>query len=268
MPTKHEQGDIAFATHISHGDANHIVLTAGSVQDCYHRTIEAFNAAERFQCPVILLTDAALAMNRQSVTSISTEGIRIDRGKLLTGEDVSDHYLRYDVMISGVSPRFIPGEADETLVVSSVEHDETGLYSEDQKNRVRMTEKRLRKMETARSELSALEIYGDEDAEISLVGIGSTKGPLLETLERLSEEGLSCSYIDLPCLLPFSREEMEQVFSVSDMVIVAEHNSTGQLSEFIQSQIDVQGKIRSIRRFDGETFTPRNLFEQVREVVA
>lgn len=267
LPTKHEQSDIDLVTHASHGDPNHVVLTAGTVQDCYHRTALAFNAAERYQCPVILLIDMALGIGKQTVDSLSAEHVEIDRGQLLQGGDVPGGFMRYRITDSGISSRFIPGTAEATLIASSVEHDETGLYSEDPENRVRMTEKRLRKMETIRREIAHLKVFGDDEAGVSLVGIGSVKGSLLHVLERMSEDGFNARYVDIPCLLPFPREEMNRIVASSDKVLVVEHNSTGQLFRYIRSHIEASGELKSITKFDGTPFRPNELYQLLREEI-
>lgn len=182
MPTRTEQGDLLFVLHASQGDFPRIVLAPGTVEECFYAGWRAFNLAERYQCPVLVLTDNFLANAVRTVerADLCFEAAAIDRGALLSEEEMdqlSGGYKRYAVTETGISPRARPGHPKVVFLASSDEHTEDGHFEdEDPENRVRMVQKRLRKLEVAVEEMRPPALYGPAQADVTLVGWGSSYG--------------------------------------------------------------------------------------------
>ncbi len=152
LPTKQEQSDINAMIYGTHGEIPKIVIAPSTVEECFYDTIQAFNLADRYQCPVILLSDLALSLGKQTVEPLDYDRIQIDRGELVTDSEElkelenSELFKRYELTEEGISPRVLPGVKNGLHHVTGVEHDETGRPSELALNRKKMMEKRLRKL--------------------------------------------------------------------------------------------------------------------------
>jgi 2-oxoglutarate ferredoxin oxidoreductase subunit alpha len=155
MPTRTEQGDLLFVLHASQGEFPRIVLAPGTVEECFHAGWRAFNLAEKYQCPVIILIDNFLANSVRTIErrDFHFEAVEVDRGELLTDEELdklTEDYKRYAITETGISPRALPGHPKAVFVACSDEHTEDGHFEdEDPENRIRMVQKRLRKLDVA-----------------------------------------------------------------------------------------------------------------------
>ncbi|MGB9299973.1 MAG: 2-oxoacid:acceptor oxidoreductase subunit alpha, partial [Anaerolineae bacterium] len=181
LATRTEQGDLLFVLFASQGEFPRIVLAPGTVEESFQAGWRAFNLAEKYQCPVIILSDTFLA---NSVRTLETDaldfaGVQIDRGALLTDEDLDrleGEYLRYAYTESGVSPRALPGHPKAVFQATSDEHTPDGHITEEPEPRRRQVEKRLRKLEVALEDMDGPVRYGPPQAELTLIGWGSTYG--------------------------------------------------------------------------------------------
>lgn len=287
LPTKPEQSDIGHVLYGSHGDFPRIVLTPGSVQDCFYLTVEAFNLAEVHQCPVILLTDQSLSSSKISVLpeEIDPERMDVDRGDVLGEEQLMAAvsasnggamneglmFSRYAITQDGISPRTLPGTRYGLYTANSNEHDETGRTTEDPENRVGMMEKRLRKIVPLKEGYAlnpGLEVHGPRDAAVSIFGIGSVGGPVSEAIEALKREGRKVRYVQLKVLSPFPTDAVEELLQDTSKVLTVEHNATGQLARVLRSELGLRrNQIIMLRKFDGTPFKPQEVYEALKEAV-
>ncbi len=189
MPTRTEQADLLFLMHASHGEFPKIILTPGTTEEAFEAGWRAFNLAEKYQCPVLIMSDTYLANSLRTIEwdDLKTDEIKIDRGKLLNSEDIEKiegRYLRYKLTADGISPRAIPGHKKAVFMASSDEHTEDGHFEdEDPENRIKMVEKRAQKMIEAQTDIQLPKYFGSDEPELVFVGWGSSFGPIRETVE-------------------------------------------------------------------------------------
>ena len=147
LPTRTEQGDLMFVLHASQGDFPRFVIAPGDIEECFYKTIEAFNLGEKYQCPVILILDKYLSESHKAAEEFDVSGIKIDRGRLLSNEELEriEEFKRYEFTETGISPRTIPSQRGGIFTATGNEHDETGYLSENKLFRTKMMDKRFRK---------------------------------------------------------------------------------------------------------------------------
>ena len=268
LPTRTEQGDLEFVLHASHGEFPRAVLAPASVEDCFWLTVKAFNLAEKFQLPVIMLTDHHLASTYATVEPFDLSQVTIDRGLLYSPEEGSApaEYRRHEITRSGISPRAFPGQTEALVVTDSDEHDETGHLIEDAETRTRMMQKRLRKLFSLKKDMTTPEIYGPKKADITLIGWGSTYGAIHEAADMLNKEGHITNSLHLNELWPFPTQAVAEVMSHSAASYVVENNATGQLARLIQREV-LKEAGNHILKYDGRPFTPEYIVQQVRKEV-
>jgi 2-oxoglutarate/2-oxoacid ferredoxin oxidoreductase subunit alpha len=272
LPTKTEQGDLNMITGSSQGDFPRIVLAPLTLEDCYYATVEAFNLAERFQCPVIVATDLHLAEHIETVDDLKTD-IFIDRGELITAAP-SEPYKRFKVTETGISPRALPGTAGTIYVAASDEHQESGVVISDVlsglpkyvKERVGQMDKRMRKVEVARTELSSPKLYGSPDASLTLVCWGSTFGVALEAAEMLTKEGITTNVYPIRNVMPFKSEEIALALESAKKLLCVEANYTGQMARMIRAETGIEIKDKFLK-YDGEPIYAYEITKRAKEVV-
>lgn len=237
LPTRTEQADLSFVLHQGHGDFNRIVISPGTMEQMIETTALAFNYAERYQLPVIVLGDKGLAqasasMDEDIVTKFN-ETYKIDRGKLIVHDPSKGEYKRYLFTSDGISPRIKLGDENAVMYIAGDEHDEYGHILEEPNNRVKMMEKRNSKDKLILSELSQrekYELYNDpEKADILVVTWGSTTGAVIDALDN------STALLQIKLIEPLPSEIIE-ILKKAKKVAVAEQNISGQLKQHIASQ--------------------------------
>lgn len=270
LPTRTEQGDLQFVLHASHGDFPRVVLAPGSVQDAFCITVKAFNLAEQYQVPVIILNDQYLASSYETVERFDLSQVQINRGQLLNADDISRlgpyKYKRHTITSSGVSPRAFPGQKGALVVTDADEHDEEGHLIEDAETRSAMMMKRLRKNEGLKKEMAGPKIYGPEQVDITVVGWGSTYGVLKETVDLAAGERLRVNMVHLSELWPFPAEAVDQALRGAKKTVVVENNATGQFARLLRAET---GRLVDARilKFDGRPFSPSYVMEKLRKEV-
>lgn len=269
LPTRTEQGDLLFALHASHGDFPRVVLAPADVEDAFWLTVKAFNLAERYQLPAVVLTDQYLASSYATAEKFDLAAVEIRRGELLGGTDPSQpaRYRRYEITPSGVSPRAFPGLSTALVVADSDEHDEEGHLIEDAATRTAMMAKRQRKLEGLAGEMSGPRTHGPAGADITLIGWGSTLGALTEAVDMAGRDGLSVNLVHFSEIWPFPAEAANRALEGARRTFTAESNATGQFASLLRAETGhrVSG---SILRFDGRPFTPAAIVGQLRKEVA
>jgi len=265
LPTRTEQGDLLFVLHAHHGDFPRAVLAPATIEDAFWVTVKAFDWAERYQLPVIVLTDQHLASSYATVDRLDLSQVAIDRGMLFSEkEDDPSDYMRHKVTKSGISPRAFPGLGKALVVTDCDEHDEEGHLTEDARERTAQVQKRLRKLLPLEKEISTPRKYGSRGAETTLIGWGSTYGAIHEAVDMLRKQGANVNMLHLSELWPFPTRAVADAVSKASNKYVIENNATGQLARLIKTETgyDVSGRIL---KFDGRPFTPACIAEAVRK---
>ncbi len=272
LPTKQEQSDLMQMIYGTHGDIPKIVLAPTSASDAFYLTVEAFNLAEEYQCPVILLSDLQLSLGKQTVESLDYSKVEIRRGALVEGDlekqEDKAYFKRYALTDSGISPRILPGTKGGIHHVTGVEHDEEGKPSESAENRQKQMDKRMRK--TAQllidEPVESNEKY--EEADILYVGFISTAGAIEEAISRLDQQNVKVNHIQIRQLHPFPTDVVQEAFNKAKKVVVAEHNYQGQLSNIIKMNINHQNKIINQTKYDGTPFLPHEIEDKALEILS
>jgi 2-oxoglutarate ferredoxin oxidoreductase subunit alpha len=265
MPTRTEQGDLLFILHASQGEFPRVVLAPGTIEECFHFGWRAFNLADKYQCPVIVISDNFMANSVRSIekSDFHFEEVAVDRGDLLTKEDLDQlqgDYHRYAFTETGISPRALPGHPNAVFQACSDEHDESGHFAdEDAENRVKMVKKRLRKLDAAREEMRGPSLYGPDQAEVTLVGWGSTYGALRETVDRLDGKANLLHFTDL---WPLPVDRVRPYLEKASWLVSVENNATGQFARLLQAYAGVETN-QQISAFDGRPFSPEYILDRL-----
>src|SRR5271154_6919154 len=274
VPTKTEQGDLWQMLGAAFGDYPRVIAAPLDIADCFKLIPEIFNIADRFQCPGIVLCDLLLAEGRLSVDPKVLDFYpEVDRGELITSNGSGDHepYKRYKITESGVSPRVIPGVVGHTHVVSSDEHDEDGvLISDEYTNTVKrraMMEKRMRKVAGIEASVQPPKLQGPADADVTLVGWGSTQGVIEEARELLADQGITANQLQIRWLVPLHGDAIADILKRSRHTIIIENNYSGQFARYLRSETSFVPN-GNIRKYDGEPFMPHHIVEAVKEQLA
>ncbi|OAS83258.1 MULTISPECIES: 2-oxoacid:acceptor oxidoreductase subunit alpha [Metabacillus] len=271
LPTKQEQSDLMAMIYGTHGEIPKVVMAPSTVQEAFYDTIEAFNIAEEYQCPVILLTDLQLSLGKQTVEPLDYSNIEIRRGKLQTEElpeiENKGYFKRFEVTKDGVSPRVIPGMKNGIHHVTGVEHDETGKPSESAGNRIDQMDKRLRKLNSMQFKNPVHKNIQHENPDVLLVGFISTRGTIEEAIVRLEAEGVKVNHAQIRLIHPFPTEEMLPLVESAKKVIVVENNATGQLASLLKMNVGHANKISSLLKYDGNPFLPHEIHTRSKELI-
>ncbi|NMH71107.1 2-oxoacid:acceptor oxidoreductase subunit alpha [Bacillus sp. RO3] len=273
LPTKQEQSDLMSMIYGTHGEIPKIVLAPSTVQEAFYDTVEAFNLAEEYQCPVIILSDLQLSLGKQTVEPLDYSKVEIRRGKLVGNEsdlnelEAKKYFKRFEVTEDGVSPRVIPGMKNGIHHVTGVEHDETGKPSESPANRQAQMDKRMRKVENLRFNNPIHTHAPHEDADLLLVGFNSTRGVIEEAMVRLEADGLKVNHAHVRLLHPFPSEDLEPLMQSAKKVVVIEHNATGQLADIIKMNVGYGNKITKMTKYDGTPYLPNEIHTRCKELI-
>lgn len=243
LPTRHEQSDLLFAINAGHGDFPKIVLASGDIEESFYDSIKAFNFAEVFQLPVIHLLDKAISSSIQTCKRFSNN-LKIERGELKNtidknqSEGAAGHFQRFKLSNSPISTRVPIGTENAIFWNTGDEHTEEGHISEDPENRNKMMDKRMRKLDLALEKINqddmAMCYDFDSDGKNVVISWGSTKGAILEALEKLSEEGNKMKFIQIRLLHPFPTETVKKFLKDTKLIIDVEMNYTSQLGSLVQ----------------------------------
>jgi 2-oxoglutarate ferredoxin oxidoreductase subunit alpha len=274
LPTKQEQSDLLSMLFSTHGEIPKIVIAPSTAEECFYDTIQAFNLAEQYQCPVIILSDLAMSLGKQTVEPLEYDRIEIKRGKLVPWDEElpelepSQLFLRYELTEDGISRRVLPGQKNGLHHVTGVEHDETGRPSEKPLNRKKMMEKRLMKLKNGID--FDTPVYLDaphDDADLLIIGFNSTRGTISEAKERAEAEGLKINHAHIRQLLPFPTEIIRDQMNRAKKVMVVENNATGQLTNVIKMYVGMAEKLVHFGKYDGNPFLPSEIYHQCKELL-
>lgn len=264
MPTKTEQSNLNHLVFGGHGEIPKIVLAPGTVEDSFYLSAEAFDLADKFQCPVFVLTEQALCQSKATLPRLDMGRVGIDRGKLVTDAVVFGEYKRFAFTDDGVSPRVVPGVEGGMHLAAGSEHGEAGVITENSKNRARMMEKRMGKLESARPHLPPPLLHGDPKADIAILGYGANRGPIVEAQDRLAAAGVATRFLELRTLWPFPEDDVREFVASARNVFVVENNFTGQLDRLIRYVTGPLEKMERVLKYDGRPFRPIEIIEPIR----
>ena len=271
LPTKQEQSDLMQMIYGTHGDIPKIVVAPTDAEDAFYLTMEAFNLAEIYQCPVIILSDLQLSLGKQTVEQLDYNAIDIQRGELIQSdiereEGDKSYFRRYALTDSGVSPRPLPGLKGGIHHVTGVEHNQEGKTSEVAQNRQEQMEKRMRKTEhlLINEPVSGQEMH--DEADILYLGFISTKGAIQEGAERLEEQGIKVNHLQIRQLHPFPKDVVQEAVNKAKKVVVVEHNYQGQLSNILKMNVMVGDKLINQTKYDGTPFLPHEIEERGQQI--
>ena len=271
VPTKTEQGDLWQVLGASQGDFERFIVAPKDVLDAYNTVPELFNLVDRAQCPGIIISDLLISEGTFNVDPDLIEfQPEIDRGDLLIDPSPNGNYLRYADTESGISPRVVPGYEGFVHVVTTDEHDQDGVIISDEfthpHKRRRSVEKRARKFMGVAADVPPPTLEGPQDAEVTLVGWGSTYGVIREAIEMLSEQGVVANQFAIKWIVPFHSEVVEEVLSSSKRVLIVENSHSGQFARYLRSETGFSAH-GHIRKYDGEPFMPHHVVEGVLELL-
>jgi 2-oxoglutarate ferredoxin oxidoreductase subunit alpha len=275
VPTKTEQGDLWQMLGAAFGDYPRVLAAPLDIGDCFKIIPEIFNIADRFQCPGLVLCDLLLSEGRLSVDPKDLDFAPvIDRGELITtatpasDTDSNGGYKRYRITESGISPRAVPGVLGHTHTAATDEHEEDGVLISDEftnpTKRRAMMEKRMRKVAGIEAAVPPPALMGPRDAEITLIGWGSTKGVIEEACEILTEQGISANQLQIRWLVPLHGEAVLEILKDSRHTFIVENNYSGQFARYLRSETSYVPN-GYIRKYDGEPFMPHHIVEGVKE---
>ena len=272
VPTKTEQSDLWQALGASQGDFQRFIVAPMDALDSYNTVTELFNLTDKFQCPGIIISDLLIAEGRFSVDADDIDlHPKIDRGELITEDSATDGYLRYKDTESGISPRALPGLEGYVHLVATDEHDEDSSQLSDEftdaRKRRRMVEKRARKFQNAVEDIEPPRLVGPEDAEVTLIGWGSTYGVIQDAVEQLKAQGVTANHLPIKWMVPFHGDAVTGILSGAKRTIIVENNHSGQFFRYLRSEtgFTVDG---NIRKYDGEPFMPHHIVDGVLEQLA
>jgi 2-oxoglutarate/2-oxoacid ferredoxin oxidoreductase subunit alpha len=276
LPTRHEQSDLLFAINAGHGDFPKIVLASGDIEEAFYDSIKAFNFAEIYQLPVIHLLDKAISSSIQTCKNFSNEVI-IERGKFKNvidknqSEGTAGHFQRFKFEDSPISTRVPIGTENAIFWNTGDEHTEEGHISEDPENRIKMMDKRMKKLDLALEKIAeddkAVCYDFDSNSNGVVVSWGSTKGAILEALEKLSEEGKKLRFIQIRLLHPFPTETVKKFLMDTKLVIDVEMNYSSQLGSLVQQNTGRKIDYRIVK-YNGRPISSTEIYIALKTILS
>lgn len=256
LPTWTGQGDLRFVLHAHQDDFPRIVLTPGDAEETFHMVMKAFNLADKYQTAVVVLIDKNICENDITVNMLDASGYVIDRGKFTT--EKVENYQRYKLEADGVSLRSVPGSGN-FFIGNSDEHDEEGFSNEESKVRIGQMTKRMRKLEVcAQQDMPQPTLYGPQNADITFVSWGSTKGAILDGMTGFE----NVNFLHLTWANPFPTEYVKKVLTSAKHVVNVESNYTGQMASLIREKTGFE-ITDNFLKFDGRPFYKEEIVDKI-----
>ncbi|MBN2230496.1 MAG: 2-oxoacid:acceptor oxidoreductase subunit alpha [Candidatus Thorarchaeota archaeon] len=263
LPTRTEQSDLLFMAFSSQGEFPRILLAPKDPQEGFDVATRAFNLAEKFQVPVMILGDQYFADSAINIPRIDVSSVTIDRGKIAKSGNDSE-YKRYKLTDDGISPRAFPGDEGKVIVSSGNVHREDGHITESADMRNLMVQKFMNKIPAILADLNPPTLYGDDKAETTLLTWGSTWGAAHEAMERLSSQGISINHLHFCDIFPLRTEKLHEVLKKSKRVISIEQNVTSQFASLVRMETGL-GVTLHINKYDGRPMTPGWIINKLKE---
>ncbi len=268
IPTKTEQSDLLAAMFGTHGECPKIVLAPINVEDCFKQTVCAFNYAEKYQVPVIILSDATIGPRRECVDLIDFDHIELVE-RLKPDETEKGKYARYKNTKSGISPVSSPGDEGFAYTATGLEHTETSTPVTDPETHKMMLEKRFRKLQTATHEFTKAARFGVKGAKLGIISWGSTSGAVIEAIEIANEAGIEVEVLYPRTLYPMPTPWIKEFLEGKDVVIVIEANFNAQFKSLLVERcnhINRGLKLVEFLKYEGVPFTAEEVYDKIVEV--
>ena len=266
LPTRHGQDDLLFAINAGHGEFPRIVYASGDVEESFYDTINCFNYTDIFQVPVIHMMDKFIASSVTTCKRFQSDKIEIDRGKLLEKIE-SPNYLRFAHTTDGISPRSKIGLENGIFWNTGDESDMQGHISEDPVNRVEMMDKRLQRFTQILENIPKDEqILSHSTGEICVISWGSTKGPIIDAIEMLKNEGIDIGFVQIKLLHPFPKETLETLLKDCKTLINIEANQTAQLGSLIRQNL-LREPDYYVLKYTGRAMTCDEIYNSLKKIV-
>jgi 2-oxoglutarate ferredoxin oxidoreductase subunit alpha len=268
LPTWTEQGELMYAIYAGHGEFLRFVLAPGDPREMFLAVADAFNLAERYQAPIIILTDKYLAESAMTIDKLDLNSITLDRGAVLTEKNLSKrkNYQRYELTGDGISPRSLPGTAGGVYTANSDEHEYHGLVDESSQMRLWQQGKRLKKIETAAGKLPGPKFIGDPGAETTIITWGSTKMPACQsmaTFNRQQSTNNKINVLHFSYLWPMNREAVNAALkNIGSKTLIVENNAGGQFESLLKLEVGFVPTGR-LRKFDGRPMYPEEIISAI-----
>jgi 2-oxoglutarate ferredoxin oxidoreductase subunit alpha len=263
MPTKREQADLFAAAFSAHGDTVRPVLAPISVADTFGVTVEAFNIAEHYQTPVLVLSDQELAQRKETVAPIDTYHLKLVERLKPTAQEL-ENYVRFRFTESGISPLSHPGMKGGNYLAAGIEHNELGAPTANGEIHARMNDKRLKKMDPLKLRRDLFVIEGDADATIGLISWGSVAGVAMEALQLARAEGIKVRLLVPKLLYPVAEEIYREFFAPLQRCLVIEQSHQGQLYRIIRMWVSVPPEYIVLAKSGSNPIAPDEVLEKIR----
>jgi len=265
LPTRNSQADLSFAVNAGHGDFPKIVLSSGDVQEGIEDAVKAFNFAEMFQLPVIHILDKNFANSFYVVDGIDYDKMKINRWKL--PEKQEEGFERFKFTEDGISPMGFFGK--NIMWLTGDEHNEIGHITEDPETRDAMMVKRMGKLETAKKMIPLDDqaiLFGEKNADVTIVSWGSNKGIILDVMDRLKKEGKKVNFLYIRMMVPFPTDFVTSILKNSKMIIDVENNYTGQLAMLIKQNCAININ-KYLLKYNGRHPTEDEVYEGIKKLI-
>jgi len=268
LPTRHEQGDLRFALHAGHGEFPRLVLASGDLEEAFYDTVRAFNYSEKYQTPVIHIVDKALANSDGTIPMLEVNRVKIDRGAFLREitDAVNGEYERFKRTPTGISPRPPVGTRGGVYWHTGDEHTELGHITEDPSVRDYMMEKRMGKIDLAGKEIPIVDrvnFFGPEDADITIVSWGSTKGAILDAMDWLKQDGIKVNFLQMRLINPFPTEYVTGVLKRAKKIVGIEMNYSAQLIGILRERTCIPVE-QVIVKYNGRPMSSEELYDALK----
>ena len=285
LPTRHEQGDLLFAIRAGHGEFPRVVFASGDIEESYYDSIKAFNFAEKFQMPVIHMLDKAIANSVTTCRIFDQSKVHVNRGSYLeniTLESLdsgrTEHYRRFRFTednnyntIDSISPRVPLGTENGIFWNTGDEHDEEGHISEDPNNRTTMMNKRMGKLKMALDEIDEEDKaipYGAKDPNaLIVISWGSTKGAILDAMDKLIEEGKMIRFVQVRLLYPFPSDRIKSLIDGYKPLVDIEMNYSSQLASLINENLSVRMDYL-IAKYNGRPMSSSEIYDALVRIIS
>jgi len=258
LPTRSEQGDLLFALFAGHGEFPRIIFAPGKTEDVFTLSLKAFDLADKFQVPIIIMTDQYLLDSSFLVPSIDVSKIKNKNHIVKTNKD----YKRYKLTKNGISPRGIPGYGKGLVVVDSDEHDQEGYITEDLDLRIKMVDKRLKKMDLIKKEIEPPELIGNKNYKTLVIGWGSSYYTIKEALKRLDDKNMA--FLHYKQLYPLHPDTIKYIKKANKTAVI-ENNATSQFAKLIKMETGIQID-NSILKYNGLPFGVEEIAKELKEI--
>ena len=264
LPTRSGQGDLRQVMHASQGEFPRIVMSPGHHEEAFYMAHEAFNLAERYQCPVFIISEKYLCEGRATLPYLKTDHLKVDRGKLLKQSEIKEGYKRYEITEDAICSRSIPGQKGGAYLANTYEHLESGYPTEEVGHVNPMYERRMKKIELIEKNLPPAELVGEAGTDFTIVCWGATYMPASEAMDMLAADGISVNMLHVKYMSPLQpgvREVLEQC----KRPVLVEGNYTGLLGGVIAEKagVDIMTKVLD---YSGRPFTPDKLYEEIKKL--